>query len=171
MLFRSASHYEVQYTFRTRSKRGFTKVTRLSRFGSDVTGAPGHQGYGDYNAEWGEHPNPAVRGLQNSDFRDDGEWTAVLITLPELLAGADGWPEDEPAAKAEILAALRQGKSAIGIRVRPLAACATFTTNNLCYSRFLGSGTLPLWGRQSVISYVKFKGANAQEWISSAGGG
>jgi len=174
------SHYELQYTFRTRSGNKQQRWTKLSyivnpQVGgiSDTGGAP--RQYSTYNADWSQHPNPAVRGLTDSDFnRGTGEWLGALISLPELLAGARGWPADEPGAKAEIIAALREGKNAVGLRVRPIAACGSpysYDSAHCVEQSLLVGGALPLWGRQSVISYVQFRGANAEEWISSAGGG
>jgi len=104
-----------------------------------------------------------------------GEWMGAVISLPKLLAGAAGWPQEEVggatfAAAADIIAALGRGKSAVGVRIRPLAVCSIYL-NELCLNRSLGVGALSLRGRKGTISYVKFKGGNAQECLSSSAGG
>ena len=171
-----ATHYEVQYTFRTRSRdeERLTKVTRIVRY-SDLSDQSGDSGqYSTFSPNWDQHPNSSVRALEDSDFGENGEWMGALITLPELLAGEAGWPADALAAKTEIIAALRAGKeNAVGVRVRPLAACAALLIqSDHCFDLHLQQpGVLALWGRKSKITYVTFNGANAQEWLSSAGGG
>jgi len=171
-----ATRYEVQYTVRTRSRNSGQRLTKLSYMVrssalSDEEGAPAQ--YSTYDADWRQHPNPKVRALADSDFGAGGEWIGELISLPELLAGADGWPADEPGAKAAVLAALRAGKAAVGIRVRPIAACGADYYNAHCDAAWAlaAPGILAMWGKQSIISYVQFKGANAPRWIRTAAGG
>ena len=176
-----ATHYEVQYTFRTRSrnrdsgnKERVTKVSRIVK-GSDISDQSGesHQQYSSFSANWSQHPNASVRALRDSDFGAGGAWMGALITLPELLAGETDWPADALAAKTAITAALREGKKhSVGVRVRPLAACGALLLSVHCPERYLEQeGVLALWGRKSKIAYVRFRGANVQEWISSAAGG
>ncbi len=187
-----ASHYEVQYTFRTRSSNADqrrTKVTRIVRASQihNDSNTAGH--YTTLSPSWSQHPNASVlNALNDSDLNtsdgEDGEWVGALTTLPKLLAGAEGWPQDESqfdTAEADIIAALSAGQNAVGVRVRPVAACADYynnpympeadddPSNTLCATRPDRMAALALRGKKSVISYVRFEGANMGEWVSSAG--
>ncbi len=75
-------------------------------------------------------------------------------------------------AEADIIAALSEGGNAIGIRVRPAAACADIdpATNHssLCPADSERAGSLALRGKKSKISYMRFEGGNMAEWAASA---
>ena len=87
-----------------------------------------------------------------------------------------------PAAAAGVLwagrpdgalgSALGEGKNAVGVRIRPVAACADFDIaadhSLLCSPGSKRTGPLALRGKRSRISYVKFEGENMAEWIGSA---
>jgi len=176
-----ATHYEVQYTLRTRSRvseQRRTKWTSLVGVGqiSDATqGADQAYQYSALNAGWAQHPNAAVlSGLQDSDFGDpnnegQGQWMGALATLPALLAGQEHWPESTPGAvnATAITRALRVGKNALGLRVRPVLACAAHASD-LCSDNSQLTGARALRGKQSRIVYVQFKGRDADSWILSA---
>ena len=173
-----ATHYEVQYTLRTRSRQSGQKLTKVTRILSpgQLDGYSGQ--YTSLNPNWAQHPNASVLsnlGAGNFDGSNPDQWMAALTTLPELLAGAEGWPSETVggaalAAEADIIAALGRGKNAVAIRIRPVLACGAYH-HTLCSgsANFL-TAVLAQWGKQSRISpYVMFKGDNLAEWISSAG--
>ncbi len=168
-----ATHYEVEYTFRTRSDvspaQRLTKVTRIVSV-SQISGT-----YEDFNANWSQvnRNREELEALTNSDFGNDGDWIAVVTTLPKLLAGAEGWPEKEGAAETDILSALGEGRNAVGIRIKPVLACATSEDtddlSNICSKGINKMAPRAEYGRQGKISYVRFEGDNMAEWVSSAG--
>ena len=170
-----ATHYEVQYTFRTRSRAHsrFTKVTRI------VTVSQSANEYEALGANWDQHPNASeLNALDNDDVGSDGDWIVVVTTLPKLLAGAEGWAQEtvggEQLADDEAIAdALDAGKNAVGIRVRPLIICAAgesiYKLSNRCSENSHHADPRALEGKISRISYVTFAGGSMAEWVSSAG--
>ena len=169
-----ATHYEVQYTFRTRSRQNGQRLTKLTRIVSASQGAGGYEALG---ADWSQHPNASeLNALDNDAVGSGGGWIAVVTTLPELLAGAGGWPQETVggerlAADAAIAVALGAGKNAVGIRVRPMIVCAAPNSNSGCSpgSNPSQAAPLALRGKKSKISYVVFRGGSMAEWVSSAG--
>ena len=171
-----ATHYELQYTIRTRSRRDgqrLTKVTYIVDYRHLHEGS-NNNWYERLDANWGQHPNASLRELVVTDFGEDGEWMLALISMRLLLGGERGWPSAEVdgeilANEADVAAALSQGRNAIGVRVRPMVACAPVDISTLCADRSPQMGVLALRGRKSKISYVIFEGSSVQEWVSSAG--
>ncbi len=166
------THYEVQYTFRTRSNdpgQALTRVTRIES-GSQLDGAT----YEGLSANWSQARNRTeLEALDATDFNNDGGWIVVVATLPKLLAGAEGWPKAEATAAPEIVEALGEGRNAVGIRIRPVLACAsdhaTHARSNLCSKGIEVMAPAAEIGRQGKISYVRFEGDTMDEWVSSAG--
>ncbi len=167
-----ASHYEVEYTFRTRSDDPAQRLTKVTRIVSVSQIADTYEGF---NANWSQvNRNRAeLEALTNSDFANDGGWIGVVTTLPKLLAGAEGWPEKEGAAETDILSALGEGRNAVGVRIKPVLACATSEDtddlSNICSKGINKMAPQAEYGRQGKISYVRFEGDNMAEWVSSAG--
>ncbi len=167
-----ATHYEVQYTFRTRSDdpgQALTRVTRIES-GSQIVGTT----YAGLNANWSQARNRTeLEALDSSDFNNDGGWIVVVTTLPKLLAGAEGWPKAEATAEPDIVEALGEGRNAVGIRIRPVLACATdlatHARSDLCSKDIHEMAPEAEVGRQGKISYVRFEGDTMAEWVSSAG--
>jgi len=170
-----ATNYEVQYTIRTRSREREQRLTRVIYI-TDYRhlDSEGGDWYGELNLNWGQHPNAEFADLAVSDFDEDGDWMLALIDMRIMLGGAPGWPDgkvidgDLHADQAAVVEAMSAGQNAIGVRVRPLVACAV-EDSTLCADRPLQMGVLALRGRQSRISYVRFDGGGAAEWVSSAG--
>ncbi len=175
-----ATHYELQYTIRTRSSQAAQRVTKVTWYLRAIK-IPGTRAvfYGSIRFDWSRHWNaPVLSQLTNADFSNTtGNWVATVASLPSLLADAPDWPQEVTedgrtgGAEADITAALSQGKNAIGVRVRPIVACGDFdiATNHstLCSTGSERTGPLALWGRYNRISYVKFEGDNLEEWFSS----
>jgi len=174
-----ATHYELQYTVRTRSNQAGQRLMRTTRIvrAFNVPGAL-TVAYESLQPDWSGHWNsPVLSALTNASFGDAGDWFGVVTTLPWLLGGAAGWPQEtvdgeSAAVEADIVTALSAGRNAVGVRIRAMAACADFDTAThqslLCSQYSKRAGPLALRGKQGRISYVKFKGENAAAWIGSA---
>ena len=171
-----ATHYELQYTFRTRSRKSGQSLTKLTRIVAASQGADAYEALG---ADWSQHPNAQqLNALGNDDVGADGGWIAVVTTLPELLAGEGAWPQENVGGErladdADIAAALGAGKNAVGIRIRPVIVCAALQSisnhSPPCPTGSAQAAPLALKGKKSRISYVKFEGGSTAEWVSSAG--
>ena len=166
-----ATHYEVGYTFRTRSDDPAQRLTKVTRI---VSVSQIAYTYEDFNANWSQARNRAeLEALTNSDFASGGGWIGVVTTLPKLLAGAEGWPSKEAAAETEAFDALGEGRNAVGIRIKPVLACATAEDtddlSDICSKGINKMAPQAEYGRQGKISYVRFEGDTMEEWVSSAG--
>ena len=179
-----ATHYEVEYTFRTRSaEQRLTKVTRAVARSQVSDKAQGqgtqtgqtHYQYSAFNANWDQHPNAAsLNALTDNAFGDqptDGQWLGSLTTLGKLLEGAEGWPQSDldANADADITAALSAGRNAVGVRVRPMLACAAYDNSALCSDNSRLAAPLAVAGQKSRITYVRFRGADVHAWFDSLG--
>ena len=181
------THYEVEYTFRTRSaNQRLTKVTRAVARNqiSDKESGQGPQGhwhyqYSDLAPSWDQHPNSALLDrVQNAAFGDQGQvldgepvqWMGALTTLGKLLEGAEGW-DQSAVTDTGITESLSRGRNMLGVRLRPMLACAAYDnrTSDLCSENSTLAGPLAVAGKQSRITYVRFRGADVDAWFTSIG--
>ena len=178
-----ATYYEVEYTFRSGSDVRAQRLTRVTRTVArsqvadkeNIHEGETHYAYEALDADWDQHPNAAVlNALNNYAFGDvgqptHGKWMGALSTLGKLLLGAEGWPQTEVAADNAVTDALSVSRNALGVRLRPVLACAVDGGSRLCSDNSTTAAPRAWRGKTSRISYATFEGADVDAWLTSIG--